>query len=164
MPSSKGKPTDPKLREQVKEEVKNMEKGGGKGQWSAWKASEMSKRYEAKGGGYEDQGDNPNEASKGAPKPKKEAVEKGERKAPDAPVGEKKKPASKGSGEKRKDTDNEDTEKKADDKKDEADAKKDDKKANGKETAAQPKEKKQKKEAKEPAKGTRTQPSRGVKK
>jgi hypothetical protein len=39
MPSSKGKPTDPKLREKVKEEVKNKPNsdGGGKGQWSAWK-------------------------------------------------------------------------------------------------------------------------------
>jgi hypothetical protein len=38
-PSSKGKPTDPKLREEVKEEVKNEtnKDGGGKGQWSAWK-------------------------------------------------------------------------------------------------------------------------------
>jgi hypothetical protein len=41
MPSSKGKPTDPKLREKVKEEVKNEtnKDGGGKGQWSAWKVS-----------------------------------------------------------------------------------------------------------------------------
>jgi hypothetical protein len=40
-PSSKGKPTDPKLREKVKEEVKNEtnKDGGGKGQWSAWKVS-----------------------------------------------------------------------------------------------------------------------------
>lgn len=30
-----------------------MEKGGGKGSWSAWKASEMAKVYEKKGGGYE---------------------------------------------------------------------------------------------------------------
>jgi len=39
MPSSKGKPTDPKLREKVKDEVKNEtnKDGGGKGQWSAWK-------------------------------------------------------------------------------------------------------------------------------
>ena len=29
-----------------KEEVKNEEKGGGKGSWSAWKAGEMAKRYE----------------------------------------------------------------------------------------------------------------------
>lgn len=35
MPSSKGKPTDPKLREQVKEEVKNKGEGGAPGQWSA---------------------------------------------------------------------------------------------------------------------------------
>jgi hypothetical protein len=27
MPSSKGKPTDPELREKIKEEVKNEEKG-----------------------------------------------------------------------------------------------------------------------------------------
>jgi hypothetical protein len=38
-PSSKGKPTDPKLREKVKEEIKQEtnKDGGGKGQWSAWK-------------------------------------------------------------------------------------------------------------------------------
>jgi len=39
MPSSKGKPTDSKLREKVTEEVKNEtnKDGGGKGQMSAWK-------------------------------------------------------------------------------------------------------------------------------
>jgi hypothetical protein len=39
MPSSKGKPTDPKLREKVKEEVKQKpnKDGGGKGQMAAWK-------------------------------------------------------------------------------------------------------------------------------
>jgi hypothetical protein len=44
MPSSKGKPTDPKLREKVKEEVKNKPNsdGGGKGQWSAWKVQYTS--------------------------------------------------------------------------------------------------------------------------
>ena len=43
MPSSKGKPTDPKLREKVKEQVKNEtnKDGGGKGQWSAWKVSHL---------------------------------------------------------------------------------------------------------------------------
>lgn len=42
MPSSKGKPTDPQLREEVKEKVKNEtnKDGGGKGQWSAWKVCE----------------------------------------------------------------------------------------------------------------------------
>ncbi|UZJ52264.1 hypothetical protein CBS101457_001584 [Exobasidium rhododendri] len=87
-------------------EVKQMEKGGGKGSWSAWKAGEMAKVYEAKGGSYEDTGKNPNSSEKGAPKPKKEAVESGERKAKDAPVGEKKAPAKKASkddgGEKKK--------------------------------------------------------------
>lgn len=41
MPSSKGKPTDPKLREKVKEDVKQdtNKDGGGKGQWSAWKVN-----------------------------------------------------------------------------------------------------------------------------
>ena len=41
MPSSKGKPTDPKLREKVKEDVKQEtnKDGGGKGQMSAWKVS-----------------------------------------------------------------------------------------------------------------------------
>jgi len=39
MSSSKGKPTDPKLREKVKEEVKQKpnKDGGGKGQMAAWK-------------------------------------------------------------------------------------------------------------------------------
>lgn len=44
MVSSKGKPTDPKLREEVKEKVKNQtnKDGGGKGQWSAWKVSTIT--------------------------------------------------------------------------------------------------------------------------
>ncbi|GAC97474.1 DNA binding protein URE-B1 [Pseudozyma hubeiensis SY62] len=91
MPSSKGKPTDPKKREEAKKEVLNMEKGGGKGQWSAWKAAEMSKKYEAKGGKYEDTGDNPNQAKTGAPSPKKKAIESGERKDPSEAVGTPKK-------------------------------------------------------------------------
>ncbi|KAF2770956.1 hypothetical protein EJ03DRAFT_373279 [Teratosphaeria nubilosa] len=70
MPSSKGEPTDPELREQVKEEVKAEEKGGGKGSWSAWKAGEMARRYEAQGGDYKDTGDNKNKAKKGEPEKK----------------------------------------------------------------------------------------------
>merc|ERR1711881_623546 len=71
-PSSKGKPTDPKLREKVKEEVKNKPNsdGGGKGQWSAWKAAQLSKEYEARGGGYENEGGSKNEPKKGTPEPK----------------------------------------------------------------------------------------------
>lgn len=44
MPSSKGKPTDPKLREKVKEEVKQKpnKDGGGKGQMAAWKVCQFA--------------------------------------------------------------------------------------------------------------------------
>lgn len=38
----------------------------------------MAKVYEAKGGDYKDNGSNPNESSKGTPKPKKSAIESGE--------------------------------------------------------------------------------------
>lgn len=44
--------------------------GGGAGSWSAWKAGEMARRYEARGGDYEDTGDNKNKAQKGAPEKK----------------------------------------------------------------------------------------------
>ncbi len=44
--------------------------GGGKGSWSAWKAGELARRYEAQGGDYEDTGDNKNKAKKGAPEKK----------------------------------------------------------------------------------------------
>ena len=44
--------------------------GGGKGSWSAWKAGETAKRYEAQGGDYKDTGDNKNKAQKGAPEKK----------------------------------------------------------------------------------------------
>ncbi|KAL1792670.1 hypothetical protein ACET3X_009177 [Alternaria dauci] len=82
MPSSKGKPTDPKLREKVKEEVKNEtnKDGGGKGQWSAWKASKLSKEYEKKGGGYENEPGSKNEPKKGAPQQKSKGKKKAEEK------------------------------------------------------------------------------------
>ncbi|KAK1913536.1 hypothetical protein P3342_005473 [Pyrenophora teres f. teres] len=85
VPSSKGKPTDPKLREKVKEEVKNEtnKDGGGKGQWSAWKASKLSKEYEKKGGGYENEAGSKNEPKKGAPKKKAEGKKKAEEKEVD---------------------------------------------------------------------------------
>ena len=44
--------------------------GGGAGKWSAWKAGEMARRYEAAGGDYEDTGDNKNKAKKGEPERK----------------------------------------------------------------------------------------------
>ena len=86
MPSSKGEPTDPQLREEVKEEVKAEEKGitdafaresrpltttgGGKGSWSAWKAGEMARRYEDRGGDYEDVPGSKNKPQKGEPEKK----------------------------------------------------------------------------------------------
>lgn len=78
MPSSKGEPDNPQLREKVKEEVKAMSKGGGPGSWSAWKAGELARRYEAKGGGYKDTGENKNKAQPGAPEKKKEGGQKKE--------------------------------------------------------------------------------------
>ena len=44
--------------------------GGGKGKWSAWKAGEMARRYEAQGGDYKDTGDNKNKVKKGEPEKK----------------------------------------------------------------------------------------------
>jgi hypothetical protein len=44
--------------------------GGGPGSWSAWKAGEMARRYEARGGDYEDTGYNKNKAKKGEPEKK----------------------------------------------------------------------------------------------
>ena len=70
MVSSKGEPDNPELREEVKEEVMNLEKGGGKGNWSAWKATELAKRYEARGGGYKEKADSKNKPKKGAPERK----------------------------------------------------------------------------------------------
>jgi len=110
----------------------------------------MAKRYEAKGGDYEDTGDNPNEAKTGDPTPKKSAVEKGERKDPSEKVGTpklkktsgaKEDEASKDSGSKRK-----------------SDAKTED------QDKAKLKKAKTTKAQKPAAKGTREQPKRGVKK
>lgn len=47
--------------------------GGGKGSWSAWKAAEMARRYEAAGGDYKDTGDNKNKPKKGEPEKKEDA-------------------------------------------------------------------------------------------
>ncbi|EOD44546.1 hypothetical protein UCRNP2_8741 [Neofusicoccum parvum UCRNP2] len=72
MPSSKGKPTDPKLREQVKKEVQSEtnKDGSGKGQWSAWKSAKLSKEYEKRGGDYENEAGSKNEPKKGVPEEK----------------------------------------------------------------------------------------------
>jgi hypothetical protein len=44
--------TDPKLRENVKEEIKASDKGGKEGQWSARKSQLLTQEYEKRGGGY----------------------------------------------------------------------------------------------------------------
>ena len=44
--------------------------GGGKGSWSAWKAGEMARRYEDRGGDYEDTEGSKNKAQKGPPEKK----------------------------------------------------------------------------------------------
>ncbi|KAA6415374.1 MAG: hypothetical protein FRX48_00089 [Lasallia pustulata] len=82
MTSSKGKPTEPKLREEVKEKVKNEtnKDGSGKGQWSAWKANKLSKEYEKEGGGYENEPGSKNEPEKGAPEQKSDAKKEEEMK------------------------------------------------------------------------------------
>ncbi|VBB80350.1 Putative protein of unknown function [Podospora comata] len=69
MPSSKGKPTDPQLREELKEEIKQEpnKSGDGKGQWAAWKGMKLAKEYEKAGGGYENEPGSKNEPKSGTP-------------------------------------------------------------------------------------------------
>lgn len=44
--------------------------GGGKGSWSAWKAGEMSRRYEAQGGTYKNVPGTKNKPKQGEPEQK----------------------------------------------------------------------------------------------
>ena len=44
--------TDPKLRERLKEKIKNSDRGGRAGQWSARKSQLLAQEYEREGGGY----------------------------------------------------------------------------------------------------------------
>jgi hypothetical protein len=50
--------------------------GGGKGSWSAWKAGELARRYEAQGGGYLDKGDHKNKSKPGVPEKKEDGKTK----------------------------------------------------------------------------------------
>src|SRR5215210_7169423 len=55
---SKGeKYTDPELRERIKEEIKDPDKGGKKGQWSARKSQLLTQEYEKRGGRYKGEKD-----------------------------------------------------------------------------------------------------------
>jgi hypothetical protein len=49
--------TDPDLRERIKEEIKQSDKGGKKGQWSARKSQLLTQEYEKRGGGYKGEKD-----------------------------------------------------------------------------------------------------------
>ncbi|KAI0173097.1 hypothetical protein GGR52DRAFT_541913 [Hypoxylon sp. FL1284] len=75
MTSSKGKPTDPQLREEIEEDIKQEpnKSGGGQGQWSAWKANKLAKEYEKQGGEYENEPGSKNKPKKGAPEQKSES-------------------------------------------------------------------------------------------
>jgi hypothetical protein len=44
--SKEEKYTDPELRERIKEEIKESDKGGKKGQWSARKSQLLTHKYE----------------------------------------------------------------------------------------------------------------------
>ena len=44
--------TAPELRERIKEEIKESDKGGRPGQWSARKSQLLTREYERRGGGY----------------------------------------------------------------------------------------------------------------
>ncbi|KAJ4307257.1 hypothetical protein N0V88_000639 [Collariella sp. IMI 366227] len=80
MPSSKGNPTDPELRQKLKEEIQQEpnKSGDGQGQWSAWKGMKLAKEYEAQGGGYENDPGSKNEPKAGAPVAKSESKKKKE--------------------------------------------------------------------------------------
>lgn len=49
--------TKPDLRERLKEEIKQSDKGGKPGQWSARKAQQLTQAYEKEGGGYKGEPD-----------------------------------------------------------------------------------------------------------
>jgi Family of unknown function (DUF5872) len=50
--SNEQKYTHPELREQIKEEIKQSDKGGRPGQWSARKSQLLTREYEKRGGSY----------------------------------------------------------------------------------------------------------------
>lgn len=49
--------TDPELRERLKEEIKDSDRGGRAGQWSARKSQLLTQEYEKRGGGYRHPGE-----------------------------------------------------------------------------------------------------------
>ena len=49
--------THPEMREKIKEEIKQSDKGGDPGQWSARKSQLLTQEYEKRGGGYKGEQD-----------------------------------------------------------------------------------------------------------
>ncbi|KAL8920549.1 MAG: hypothetical protein Q9208_006171 [Pyrenodesmia sp. 3 TL-2023] len=125
----------PKLREEVKEDVKNEtnKDGSGKGQMAAWKGMKIAKEYEKKGGSYENEAGSENKPNKGAPEPKSDEQKDEETK--DA-------------------SDDKQEEEKKDEKKEKPKANSG-KKATGKKEKGESKAKAPKKEKKTPTEGTR---------
>lgn len=60
----KDKYTDPKLRDEIKEELMQGDKGGAPGQWSARKAQMMASEYKKRGGSYNTDKDDKDESQK----------------------------------------------------------------------------------------------------
>jgi len=52
MTKKEEKYTDPELREEIKDEIKQSDKGGRPGQWNARKSQLLTQEYEKRGGGY----------------------------------------------------------------------------------------------------------------
>jgi len=52
MAKNKEKYTHPRMREEIKEQIKADDKGGKKDQWSARKSQLLTQTYEKRGGGY----------------------------------------------------------------------------------------------------------------
>ncbi|KIW86814.1 uncharacterized protein Z519_12600 [Cladophialophora bantiana CBS 173.52] len=62
MPPSKDKYTHPRLRDEVKEDIQQSDKGGPPGQWSARRM--MAKEYKNRGGGYKTDKNDQDESQK----------------------------------------------------------------------------------------------------
>jgi hypothetical protein len=61
---AKDKYTDPKLRDEIKKEIKQGDKGGAPGQWSARRAQFMASEYKKRGGCYNTNKDDKDESQK----------------------------------------------------------------------------------------------------
>ncbi|PQE22492.1 ankyrin repeat protein [Rutstroemia sp. NJR-2017a BVV2] len=146
MPSAKGKPTDPKLKEKITDEVKNQtnKDGSGQGKMAAWKANKVAKKYEEEGGDYENEAGSKDKPKKGLPEKKTEAEKSSELKE----AAEEKKDAEETKEEAAAETN--------DKAQDETDEKADDeKKGRGRPKGAAAAGKKEPKAKKEPTQGTR---------